>query len=328
MMSHRLWFSSAGAAAIGASGACAALSACLFVAPEHARAPSDAGRAASHERDERAGDARRADEPAPRFTDADFERHVEQLKRRLPHDGFTIIIEKPFVVIGDESPAMVKRRAEGTVRWAVDHLTRRYFRNDPLHILDVWLFKDRQSYEKHHRELFGGDPGTPFGFYSARHRALVMNIATGGGTLVHEIVHPFIEANFPDCPPWFNEGLGSLYEQCDEQNGVIRGLTNWRLAGLKRSIERGDLPTFEALCAMKAHSFYSSGGDNYAQARYLLYYLQERGLLLDFYQRFTAGVKNDPTGYASLRAVLGEDGDDMAAFQKRWAEWVMKLTFP
>ena len=24
-----------------------------------------------------------------------------------------------------------------------------------------------------------------------------MNISTGGGTLVHEIVHPFIEANFP-----------------------------------------------------------------------------------------------------------------------------------
>ena len=35
-----------------------------------------------------------------------------------------------------------------------------------------------------------------------------MNISTGGGTLVHEIVHPFIEANFPACPPWLNEGLG------------------------------------------------------------------------------------------------------------------------
>ena len=40
-----------------------------------------------------------------------------------------------------------------------------------------------------------------------------MNIATGGGTLVHEIVHPFMAANFEQCPSWFNEGLGSLYEQ-------------------------------------------------------------------------------------------------------------------
>ena len=42
----------------------------------------------------------------------------------------------------------------------------------------------------------------------------IMNIATGGGTLVHEIVHPYVEANFPGCPAWFNEGLGSLYEAC------------------------------------------------------------------------------------------------------------------
>ena len=46
-----------------------------------------------------------------------------------------------------------------------------------------------------------------------------MNIATGGGTLVHEIVHPFVEANFPGCPTWFNEGLGSLYEQSAERKG-------------------------------------------------------------------------------------------------------------
>ena len=31
------------------------------------------------------------------------------------------------------------------------------------------------------------------------------------------MVHPFVEANFPDCPAWFNEGLGSLYEQCAER---------------------------------------------------------------------------------------------------------------
>jgi len=28
--------------------------------------------------------------------------------------------------------------------------------------------------------------------------------------LVHEIVHPFMRANFPECPAWFNEGLASL----------------------------------------------------------------------------------------------------------------------
>ena len=56
-----------------------------------------------------------------------------------------------------------------------------------------------------------------------------MNIATGGGTLVHELVHPYVEADFPGAPPWLNEGLGSLFEQSDERDGYIVGLTNWRL---------------------------------------------------------------------------------------------------
>jgi len=57
--------------------------------------------------------------------------------------------------------------------------------------------KDAASYEKNTLLLFKEKPSTPYGYYSSTHKALIMNIATGGGTLVHEIVHPFVEANFP-----------------------------------------------------------------------------------------------------------------------------------
>ena len=116
-------------------------------------------------------------------------------------------------------------------------LKKDYFKQDPLHIIDIWLFKDKASYEKNCRKLIGTRPTTPYGFYSSTNRSLVMNISTGGGTLVHEIVHPFIESNFPECPSWFNEGLASLYEQCREENGKIWGLTNWRLRGLQIHIQ-------------------------------------------------------------------------------------------
>ena len=107
-------------------------------------------------------------------------------------------MQKPFVVIGDEPQEAVQQRAEGTVKWAVDRLKQDFFPNDPSEILDIWLFKDAASYEKNTRLLFGDQPTTPYGYYSSRHKALIMNISTGGGTLVHEIVHPFMEANFPD----------------------------------------------------------------------------------------------------------------------------------
>src|SRR5215510_4389280 len=143
--------------------------------------------------------------------DKDTDRHVSELRKRLPSPDFSIVVQAPFVVIGDEQPAAVKQHAEETVKWAVDRLKQDFFSKDPESILDIWLFKDAASYERHTWQLFNEHPSTPYGYYSSKHKALIMNIATGGGTLVHEIVHPFMEANFPACPPWLNEGLGSLY---------------------------------------------------------------------------------------------------------------------
>jgi hypothetical protein len=175
--------------------------------------------------------------------------------------------------------------------------------------------------------VFGYEPDTPYGYYSAAHRALIMNIATGGGTLVHEIVHPFVRANFPKCPAWFNEGMGSLYEQSGERDGHIVGRTNWRLAGLQTAVKAGKLPSFKELTGTTDDEFYHADkGTNYSQARYLCYYLQEQGKLTKFYHDFVAHQADDPTGYNTLAKTLKVD--DMEAFQKRWEKFVMRLTFP
>jgi hypothetical protein len=271
-----------------------------------------------------------APEPKPagvRYSDADFAQHVMKVKEKLPGEGFTICVQNPFVVIGDEPADTVRRRARGTVKWAATLLKDAFFESDPLEILEVWLFKDARSYRRNAEKLFGEVPDTPFGYYSSHHGALVMNISTGGGTLVHEIVHPFVEANFPDCPPWFNEGLGSLYEQCAERDGKIVGRTNWRLAGVKKAIGAGTLPSFKDLMAMDSSAFYGgSRGDNYGQSRYLCYYLQEQGLLRKYYRAYFAARKKDPTGYETLKTTL--KAEDMAKFQTTWQEWVLTLRFP
>ena len=264
--------------------------------------------------------------PTKGHTAADYAQHIMKLRSRLPSRDFSIRIEHPFVVIGDESPETVKRRSEQTVRWATRRLKDAYFKNDPNEILDIWLFKDKQSYEENTLRLFSSKPSTPFGYYSSSDGALVMNIATGGGTLVHEIVHPFIESNFPECPAWLNEGLGSLYEQSSSRGDRIVGLTNWRLSGLQKAISRGEVPSFRQLCGTTSNQFYRSDpGTNYAQARYLCYYLQEHGLLRTFYHRFVANHKDDPTGYETLKEVL--EADDMDEFQEKWQGYVMNLRF-
>ena len=259
-----------------------------------------------------------------KLTRADFNDHVARLKKRLPSKDFSIVIQEPFVVVGDEDEVTVRQRAENTVKWAVDRLKQDFFTEDPEQILEIWLFKDKLSYEKHTQLLFKDKPTTPFGYYSPTHRALIMNIATGGGTLVHEIVHPFIEANFPACPSWLNEGLGSLYEQSGEENGHIHGYTNWRLPGLQQAIKADTVPSFKALTRMSPSEFYNDDrGTNYAQARYLCYYLQQKGLLVKFYKEFHTNQKTDPSGYATLQKVLGER--DMDQFKERWEKFVLSL---
>ena len=249
------------------------------------------------------------------------------MQKKIPSKDFTVVVTPPFVVIGDESPETVRRRSENTVQWAVEKLKKAYFKRDPRQILDIWLFKDKESYMTNCKRLFGKTPDTPYGYFSQEDGALVMNISTGGGTLVHEIVHPFVAANFPNCPAWFNEGLGSLYEQSGEVEGEIHGYTNWRLPRLQEAIRKGNLTSFKTLCHTTDTEFYEKDrGTNYAQARYLCYYLQQKDLLKTYYRRFLADRKDDPSGYKTLKAVL--DRDDMDAFQKQWESYVLKLEFP
>ncbi|HEY7372340.1 MAG TPA: C39 family peptidase [Polyangia bacterium] len=259
---------------------------------------------------------------ASTVTPAALAQHVMKLKAKaeIPA-GYATRVVGPFFVIGDESPARVDHYAE-TVEWTVRHLKRDFHMREPPNVIDIWLLGSADSYVGNALRLFGKRPSTPYGFFLPEHQALFMNIATGGGTLVHEIVHPFIAASFPAVPAWFNEGLASLYEAVRERHGQLWGVPNWRLAGLKRAIQAGKLPSFAAMTADSDTRFYASS-TGYAQARYLCLYLQEEGLLHRYYDQFSTGVAGDPTGYRTLVRVLGEP--DMARFEKQWQAWALAL---
>lgn len=262
---------------------------------------------------------------------ADLSQHVQALRPRLP-PGFDLVVERPFVVIGNGGAAEVASVARGTVRFAVERLERDFFRTAPQRVLEVWLFADAPSYRAGVLHLTGEAPDTPYGFYSSRRGGLFMNIATGGGTLVHEIVHPYVEADLPHAPSWVNEGLGSLFEQSADRAGLIVGLPNWRLAGLQEAIREDRLPTFRALAHTSTDEFYEdASGTSYAQARYLMLWLQERGALIPFVHALRTSLVRDPTGWAALTTALRQGDtaeEDMAAFQERWEAWVMGLRFP
>jgi hypothetical protein len=254
-------------------------------------------------------------------TDDELTKRAESVRKRLDGQGFTVLVEAPFVVIGDESAATVKHHATGIMRWCIKLIEKDYFEKRPNKLIEVWLFKNEKDFKAGAKKYFGDEPDTPYGYYSTEHDAMVMNIGPGAGTLTHELVHPYIEANFPDGPSWFNEGLASLYERPSERKGHIVGLANWRLPNLKRQIRAKTLPPLTTLLGTSRDGFYNADFDAYAYARYLLMYLQEKDKLRDFWVKFRKD--KDLTGKVALEEILGEK---LETFEPKWRKWVLELS--
>jgi hypothetical protein len=255
-------------------------------------------------------------------TKDELDKRAKELEKKLQGQGFTVLVEPPFVVIGDSPAVAVKKVATGFLRSKVALLEKDFFAKRPDKLLEVWLFRNEKTFRKGAKKFFGDDPGTPYGYYSPDDGALIMN-ASGLGTLSHELVHPYMEANFPDAPAWFNEGLASLFERPSERQGHIVGLPNWRLPNLKKEIRTKRLPGLATLLGTTRDQFYEAEYDAYAYARYLVYYLQEHGKLQAFYKTFLED-KHDRTGASALTSVLGEDLD---SFEPKWRKWVLAIPY-
>ena len=248
---------------------------------------------------------------------------LDEMKAELG-DGFRFRTIRCFVVAGDIPEPALDAVSRNTVGACYDAYEKQFFKTRPSVIYRVYLFKDAKSYGTWCKKLFGFDPHTPFGFYEHGKHSLVMNISTGGGTLVHEMFHALVEPDFPDIPAWANEGLGSLFEQCNITEAGLKGLVNWRLPTLQEGIRKGTIVSLRKLMGLSDEEFRkaTASGGNYAAARYFMFYLQEKGLLEQFYRKYRDGFKKDPTGVTFAEELLDRKLEEV---EPEWKEWVMGL---
>lgn len=231
-----------------------------------------------------------------------------------------------FLVIG---PKELAAGSFGTSVRFVERITQalmnQRFAKEPARAVSVYLFPEARTYGAYCQKFTGGPPISVYGFYRPDLRALIMNLGPGLGTLSHELVHPYVEADFPGAPIWLNEGIASLYEApVLPKAGEIHGIKNWRLPALQQGLRaRPQVFKASALFALSDESF--RGDDesvHYAQARYLCQWLDERGLLWPFYQAFRDNHATDPTGEKSFERVVGKAP---AAIDPVFARWVQAL---
>jgi hypothetical protein len=248
-----------------------------------------------------------------------------KLQERLG-DPCHVIERPPFVIAGDLSTASLAAWYENTIGPATRAMAHAYFRVPPDEPITVLLFSGEHSYDRYAKALYGDSDISIYGYYKRGQRVLVMNAATGAGTMVHELTHALADFDCPHIPDWFNEGLASLHEQCrirqDEMG--IDGMENWRLPKLQQAVREKRLRSLESL--IDANDFRMHDlGLNYAQARYFCLWLQRLGLLEEFFHRWRAGQAADPLGTKAALAMF--PGKTWEQIDADFQAWVLTLSW-
>ncbi|KPK86483.1 MAG: hypothetical protein AMJ81_01160 [Phycisphaerae bacterium SM23_33] len=239
-------------------------------------------------------------------------------------DGsFRAVVSPPFVVVGNLPENHLRRMAEDSVMAPARAMWRGYFQRRPTHVITVLLFRDGESYKLWAKKLLNDTRVPYFGYYKPAERIMVMNISTGTGTLVHELTHALIVYDFPGVPTWFNEGLASLHEQCYVMPDRLVGDVNWRLPHLQTAIRQNKLRPLREL--VTRDDFYGpQQGINYAQARYFVMYLQQQGLLKEFYGRF----RRDGAEKGAVKIIEEVLAAPIEQVEADYVKWAATLRWP
>lgn len=270
--------------------------------------------------------APRAHQPDNTSNNRDIDREstakAEALKQRLGGD-IRFVSYAPYLVGGNIEEVELRQLFRKTIDPIVRAIRNSYLQTTPDRTVTILVLNDVDEYRRCAKQLDDYDAVRYHGYYVRDDDRIVLDISSGNGTLAHELTHALMAFDFPNAPEWFDEGLASLHEQCefspDEQNLI--GTHNWRLLTITDAVQTKRLEPLEKL--IRHGAFRGEGeGLHYAQVRYLCLYLQQRGLLRDFYHEFRASASSDPQGIAALCRAL--DVESLSLVDEDFRLWLRK----
>lgn len=210
------------------------------------------------------------------------------------------------------------------------------FSRRPSRAVTVYVFPDGESFDWRCESRLDRPCISYLGVWIKETREIMVDQEPGPTTLVHELVHPLIEADeeaVPGGPPawaaprWMREGLSALFELPVIHGGEIHGATNWRLEDLQRALgsrtER-DLVHLDALFRMPADLFDGEhAGAAYAVARFACQWMDsDQDKLWTFWRTWRRTAADDPTGEKAFAEVFGRTPREADA---AWQKWVRML---
>jgi hypothetical protein len=217
---------------------------------------------------------------------------------------WNVIVREPFVLAGDLIAEELEEHYLQTIGPTVRALALSYFRERPRQPIAVVICTSDERFRQCNLLLDAQERDQYSGVYVRKHRRVIVNIASGEGTLAHELTHALAHADFPTMPEWFEEGLASLHEECEfsADGQHLIGNTNWRREVALEALQQGELRLLEDV---SSHRFGlpDRAHIDYAYVRSFCLYLQELGVLEAFYHACRRSADQDATGLRTLCAV-------------------------
>lgn len=160
----------------------------------------------------------------------------EELQRSFGTMHFKTLTTGPFVIVSLDHRNSPEEYYEKGVKDFYNYFRGKYFSNPLFRRLVIVLSAYPEALAEATRRLYPqmniSVDAHFLGYYNPADNLIM---ATGGrvgyGTLLHEMIHALLNADFPEAPAWLNEGLASLYERTRWEGGKLVPLPNWRMSG-------------------------------------------------------------------------------------------------
>ena len=143
----------------------------------------------------------------------------------------------------------------------------------------------------------------------------------------HALHHADMSARRQTHPIWLVEGLATLFETAKHEPGGVTPRHSQRLGILQHAIRAKQSIPWAQLMGMNHPVFMQHAIVAYAQARYMLFYMLERGLLKKFYDAYTdkEGYADDKTALRTIEVLFGKP---IAEVESDWKQWVLAQKVP
>jgi hypothetical protein len=165
-------------------------------------------------------------------------------------------------------------------------------------------------------------------YYMALDNSVLAWTSSGGGTLIHEMIHALINNDFANAPFWINEGLASLYEETDGNTPI----DNYRIIFIQEAFKNKKcfMPLLELFGASKYQSLFEEDYNLVnAYSRYFCKYVYDRfGIkkLARVYKELKQSGNPIPEKqYDLICTITGKTRNEL---QSDWQDYLLKASVP